>query len=193
MSNISRPAAAFHTHVLPRPSLSQPVDQSPVMSNSPALAALQEAFPADQVALPDSELYDGRNASYLSLLESEIAPSAIVLPKSKAEVAAFLKIVGEHKQHFAVRGAGQQPLPGCANAKDGITLDLANLVGVELKDGIVSIGAGERWGAVYNKLHDEGLSVTGARSGNNGVGGLALSGRLRLSPSFLPLFLKRRH
>ncbi|VUC36523.1 unnamed protein product [Clonostachys rosea] len=150
------------------------------MTVSPALSTLQAAFPAEQIALPGSETFDARIKSYLSLLQSEITPSAIFLPKSKEEVASFLKISQEHGEPFAIRGGGQQPLPGCSNIEGGITLDLASITGVDLKDNnsIVSIGAGERWGAVYNKLHEKGLSVTGARSGNNGVGGLALSGGL---------------
>jgi FAD/FMN-containing dehydrogenase len=151
------------------------------MSSSPALTALKATFSAEQVALPGTEIYNIRNNSYLSLLESEISPSAIFLPNHKEDVASFLKIVREHNQHFAIRGAGQQPLPGCANSIGGITIDLVNIGGVEVKDGIVAIGAGERWSAVYSKLHDEGLSVTGARSGNNGVGGLALSGEFPFS------------
>jgi FAD/FMN-containing dehydrogenase len=150
------------------------------MTASPALSALQAAFPAEQIAQPGSGTFDDRIKSYLSLLQSKITPSAMFLPKSKEEIASFLKILQEHGERFAIRGGGQQPLPGCSNIEGGITLDLVNITGVELNDknDIVSIGAGERWGAVYNKLHEKGLSVTGARSGNNGVGGLALSGGL---------------
>ncbi|KAH7303064.1 hypothetical protein B0I35DRAFT_384423 [Stachybotrys elegans] len=150
------------------------------MTASPALSALQAAFPAEQIALPCTKSFDARIKSYLSLLQSEITPSAIFLPKSKDEVASFLTIVQKHGETFAIRGGGQQPLPGCSNIEGGITLDLVNIVGVGLDSdsGVVSVGAGERWGAVYNRLHEEGLSVTGARSGNNGVGGLALSGGL---------------
>lgn len=150
------------------------------ITTSSALSALQAAFPAEQIALPGSERFDARIKSYLSLLQSEITPSAIFLPKNKEEVASFLKILQEHGETFAIRGGGQQPLPGCSNVEGGITLDLVNITGVDLNDknDVVSIGPGERWGAVYKKLHEKGLSVTGARSGNNGVGGLALSGGL---------------
>ncbi|EPE34586.1 FAD-binding protein [Glarea lozoyensis ATCC 20868] len=79
---------------------------------------------------------------------------------------------------FAIRGAGQQPLPGCANIKNGKTLDLSGLTDIEVQDGVISIGAGCRWGAVYDRLQEDGLAVTGARSGNNGIGGLALAGGL---------------
>lgn len=67
-------------------------------------------------------------------------------------------------------------MPGCANIEGGITLDLGLLTGVELKDGVVSIAAGERWGAFYEKLDGEGLAVNGGRSERGGIGGLALQG-----------------
>lgn len=49
---------------------------------------------------------------------------------------------------------------------------------VELKsnDKFVSIDAGARWGAVYEKLDETGLSGTGVRSSKGGIGGLALTG-----------------
>ncbi|OAK93750.1 hypothetical protein IQ06DRAFT_353996 [Phaeosphaeriaceae sp. SRC1lsM3a] len=81
--------------------------------------------------------------------------------------------------YFAVQGAGQQPAPGCTNANDtGVTLDLCNLTGIELEDDFVSIGAGERWGKVYDKVIERGLGVTGSRSALGGIGGLALAGDL---------------
>lgn len=77
-----------------------------------------------------------------------------------------------------VRGAGQQPLPGCANIQGGITIDLRNLVDIEVKQGFVSVGAGARWGKIYEAVQEKGLGVTGSRSAHGGVGGLALSGGL---------------
>lgn len=69
-----------------------------------------------------------------------------------------------------------QPVPGCANINGGITVDLCRLTGIEVKDGYVEIGAGELWGSVYEKVEPEGLGVTGGRSTNCGIGGLALQG-----------------
>ncbi|CAI6088300.1 unnamed protein product [Clonostachys chloroleuca] len=154
--------------------------QSLTITTSPALSALQAAFPAEQIALPGSERFNARIKSYLSLLQSEITPSTIFLPKNKEEVTSFLKILQEHRETFTIRGGGQQPLPGCSNIKGSITLNLINITGVDLNDknNIMSIGPGKRWGTIYKKLHKKGLSVTGARSGNNSIRGLALSGSL---------------
>lgn len=82
-----------------------------------------------------------------------------------------------------VRGAGQQPLPGCANIQSGITVDLRHLTGVEINEGYVSIAAGERWANVYDKVQEHGLGVTGSRSALGGIGGLALAGGLSLFSS----------
>lgn len=151
------------------------------MSLSPILASLQEQLSDDQIALKGTEPYSKLNKSYLSLLQSDIEPAAIVLPRSTADVVEIIKLLKPHllrgDVRLAIRGGGQQPVPGCSNIANGITLDLRLLTGIELKDGVVQIGAGERWGAVYEKLSEHGLGVTGSRSALGGIGGLALSGR----------------
>lgn len=139
---------------------------------------LQQDFPGDQLVLPGTEAYQTSNSAYLSARESEYSPAAIFQPKDKHEVSAFLKIAKDNDVQFAIRGAGQQPLDACANIQDGITLDLSLLTGVELKEGVVSVGAGERWGAVYEKVQAAGLGVGGSRSAKGGVGGLCLAGGL---------------
>ncbi|KAI0154620.1 FAD-binding domain-containing protein [Xylariaceae sp. FL1272] len=154
------------------------------MLSKAAITALQDAFTPDQLHLAGTEQFQTLNRSYLSALESDITPAAILQPKSAEEVSLFLKTIKPFalngEANFAIRGAGQQPLPGCANIEDGITLDLGLLTGIELdlEKRIVSIAAGERWKAVYEKLHPHNLGVTGSRSGNGGIGGLALAGGL---------------
>ncbi|KAF2865235.1 hypothetical protein BDV95DRAFT_260051 [Massariosphaeria phaeospora] len=153
------------------------------MAASKAIEALKEVFPADQLAVGGTEEFDKLNNSYLSLLQSELVPAAIFLPKSKDEVVKFVQTIKPFALtgdvSFAIRGAGQQPVPGCSNiAGNGITLDLRFLTGIELKDGVVSLGAGERWGPIYEKLHEQGLGVSGSRSALGGIGGLALAGGL---------------
>ncbi|KAI0892442.1 hypothetical protein F4806DRAFT_479779 [Annulohypoxylon nitens] len=149
------------------------------MAIEQALGALQHTFLSDQLALPGSEAYETSNNVYLSARQSDYAPAAIFQPKDASEVAAFLKIVKEEDVPFAIRGAGQQPLEACSNiGGSGITLDLSLLTGVELKRGSVSVGAGERWGSVYEAVQAAGLAVGGSRSAKGGIGGLSLSGGL---------------
>ncbi|KAF2106111.1 hypothetical protein BDV96DRAFT_591461 [Lophiotrema nucula] len=153
------------------------------MAISEAIETIRKTFPIDQLVLSGTAEFEKLNKSYLSLLQSELEPAAIFLPRSSDDVIKFVRIFEpfalEGDAQFAVRGAGQQPVPGCSNiANNGITLDLRFLTGIEIKNGIVSIAAGERWGPVYEQLAERGLGVTGSRSALGGIGGLALAGGL---------------
>ncbi|KAK8097551.1 uncharacterized protein PG998_013037 [Apiospora kogelbergensis] len=92
---------------------------------------------------------DERNNSYLSKLESDIKPEVIFFPVSLNDVSQFVKLVDEFVQdkeaRIAIRGAGCQPFPGCANIEDGITIVLSRLLGTELDKGrkIIRISARE--------------------------------------------------
>jgi hypothetical protein len=152
-----------------------------------AVAALQKAFPSGQVVVEGTAAYEELNGSYLSRLNSDIDPAAIFLPSSAADVSKFVQIVSPYAlanlTRVAVRGGGQQPDPACNNIEDGITIDLRNLsaIAVDTAAGSVAIGAGARWGSVYNQLEPLGLGVAGGRSGANGIGGLALAGKYPIS------------
>ncbi|ROV94342.1 hypothetical protein VMCG_08650 [Cytospora schulzeri] len=150
------------------------------MANVNAIGALKQAIPNGVFTERGEELYETLNGSYLSGFQSDLKPSCIVQPRTKEDVAVFLKTASSYSDSvtFAVRGGGQQPAPGSANIQDGITLDLRLLTGIDVSDGIVKIGAGERWGSVYERLGAEGLAVAGGRSMTNGIGGLALEGGL---------------
>ncbi|KAI1778217.1 FAD-binding domain-containing protein [Hypoxylon cercidicola] len=157
------------------------------MDTTKAITALKETFPSSQILLPGTEPYDKRNQSYLATQESDIEPACIFQPENTKDVSRFIQIIKptalSGKTAFAIRGAGNMPLPGCSNIQDGITLDLGRLNQVELKDGVVSIGAGTLWNAVDEKVQDAGLAVAGGRSGTSGVGGLALAGGLSVFSS----------
>ncbi|KAI3317935.1 FAD-binding domain-containing protein [Xylariaceae sp. AK1471] len=142
---------------------------------------VSEALPQARLVTPDAtEEYDKLNGSYLSGFESDLTPACIFLPKSKEEVASFVRTIGSFANdvQFAIRAAGQQPLPGCANVQNGITVDLRDLKGIEAQDGQVNVAAGELWGSVYKYLEPLGLGVTGGKSTSCGIGGLATQGGL---------------
>ncbi|KAK7749285.1 hypothetical protein SLS62_008254 [Diatrype stigma] len=158
------------------------------MDASKAINALKEALPGSHLALPGTEEYETLNTgTYMSGLCIDITPGAIFQPKSKDEVAAFVRtikpFVASGDAAFAIVGGGRQPAPGCSNIQDGITLNLGLLKGVEVKDDVVSIGAGEQWGEVYDKLAPLGLGVSGSRSSKGGIAGLALAGGLSFNSS----------
>lgn len=148
------------------------------MTAEQAVDALMQAFPSDQIAMPGTEAYQTSNDVYLSARQSDYTPAAIFQPKSTQDVAAFLRLAKAKDIKFAIRGGGQQPLEACSNIQDGITVDLSLLTGIDLKDGVVSVGAGERWGPVYEEVQAAGLGVGGSRSAKGGIGGLSLSGGL---------------
>ncbi|KAI4604064.1 hypothetical protein KJ359_000191 [Pestalotiopsis sp. 9143b] len=147
-----------------------------------AISAIRQTLPQAYLVTPhEAGEYESLNSSYLSGFESDLTPACIFLPRSKDEVAAFIRTIQPFVGHveFAIRAAGRQPLPGCANVEDGITVDLRSLKGVELQaDGIVRVAAGENWGSVYEYLESHGLGVTGGKSTTCGIGGLATQGGL---------------
>ncbi|OJD15367.1 hypothetical protein AJ78_04372 [Emergomyces pasteurianus Ep9510] len=157
------------------------------MALSQAIKALQKALPDQKLIPQGTEEFDRLNKSYLSAIQSDITPAYIFRPQTKEAISTFLQTINPFATggeiEFAIRGGGQQPAPGCSNIQDGITLDLSLLTGVELKDGIISIAAGERWSKVYEKLDGKGLGVAGGRSGRGGIGGLALQGGLSIFSS----------
>lgn len=70
---------------------------------SPAVEALQKLFPTEQLALAGTDEYHKVNSSYLSSLESEIAPAAVFLPKTADDVSKFITTIKD----FALDGSAQ--------------------------------------------------------------------------------------
>jgi len=62
----------------------------------------------------------------------------------------------------------------------GFTIDLEELQTLEYVEGTekgaVTVGAGLRWGAVFDMLAKDSLTVVGGRDPNVGVGGFLLGG-----------------
>jgi FAD/FMN-containing dehydrogenase len=146
------------------------------------IEALTKTFPSSQVLFPETAEFEAQNSSFLAAQQSDLKPAAIVQPKNKEEVAKFVQqfkpLAKDNACVFAIRGGGQNPLLGCTNVDGpGVTLDLALLNDVEIKDGSVSVGAGARWGDVFDALERTGQGVSGNRSSKAGIGGLALQGQ----------------
>ncbi|KAI1775361.1 hypothetical protein F4818DRAFT_416394 [Hypoxylon cercidicola] len=153
------------------------------MDVSQAVEALQGALPNAVFMLRGTDEYSAlESETYQSGLNADISPACIVQPKSKEDVATFLVTIRPFvlagTAAFAIVGGGRQPDPGCSNIADGITLNLSLLKGIDVKDGYVSIAAGERWGPVYEQLAEKGLACAGSRSAKGGIGGLATQGGL---------------
>ena len=98
-----------------------------------------------------------------------------------------VKALTQSNCSFAIRSGGHSTWAGDANIAGGVTVDLQGLNAVELSGdrSIVSVGAGSRWGQVYDALIPENRIVAGGRVGDVGVGGLTVGGGIS---AFTPRF-----
>jgi FAD/FMN-containing dehydrogenase len=126
---------------------------------------------------------EGFKESFFCARQSEVTPACIIQPSSPQEVSTAIQIINRHSCHFAVKSGGHAMFAGASNAEGGITIDLKNLNGVDLSEdeATVSVGPGNRWGKVYQKLEPKGLTVVGGRVSDVGVGGFMLGGMSKSS------------
>lgn len=98
----------------------------------------------------------------------------VVLCRSVADVVAGLR----RGERVVARGGGH-----CfANRSwsDGVVLDLSGLDEISVNDGIATVGAGVRLGALYAELHRHGVAVPGGCGPGVGIAGLTLGGGIGL-------------
>ncbi|KAF1846528.1 FAD-binding domain-containing protein [Cucurbitaria berberidis CBS 394.84] len=112
---------------------------------------------------PKSNGFEEHNKSYFTAFNNDISPSAIACPESADQVAQLVREAAQSNSKIGIRGAGNTPWKGAANIDNGLVIDMRNLTGVTLNADktTVSIGAGERWGNVYETLAPEGLATIG--------------------------------
>jgi FAD/FMN-containing dehydrogenase len=100
-----------------------------------------------------------------------------------------LRIIGETRTPFAVKGGGHTTNPGFSSTPGvQIAMSRFNQVIVNKLTSTVEIGAGLLWDDVYRKLDGTGLNVAGGRVGGVGVAGFILGGG-ELSPRLTVLCL----
>ncbi|CUA67988.1 Bifunctional solanapyrone synthase [Rhizoctonia solani] len=107
-------------------------------------------------------------------------PSCIVVPQSSSDVSTAVKILTTNNCQFAIRGGGHTANPGWAGTNSGVLISLSKLTAIKLSEDKASvvIGAGNRWGEVYAKIGEHGVTVTGGRLSSVGVSGFILGGGL---------------
>ena len=149
------------------------------MSVSKAIEAFAQ-LSGNVIIQPGTQLYEEITASYFSGLERDQRPACFFTPHSSAQVSEVVKAIKPFSDGLkvAICGSGQQATPAVANVRDGITIHLRNLRGVDVdkKNGVVSIAAGEQMGNVYEKLVSLGLGCVGNRHSSGGIGGDAVQG-----------------
>lgn len=111
-----------------------------------------------------------------------VRPRAVVLCTSAEDVVAALAFVRRHELPFVVRSGGH-----CFaghSSTDGVVVDVGPMDEVRLDgeghgDGdLVTVGAGARLGAVYERLSHEGRALPAGTCPTVGIAGLALAGGL---------------
>lgn len=119
---------------------------------------------------------EGFNETYFSQQQREVVPACIILPGSAEDVSQVLEVIRKHHCLFAVKSGGHGIFSGASNARQGITIDLRHLNGIQVAEDrlTTSVGSGNRWTNIYRKLEPMNLTVVGARDTQLGVGGFIL-------------------
>ncbi|KAH7337971.1 hypothetical protein B0J17DRAFT_717656 [Rhizoctonia solani] len=140
---------------------------------------LTTALSGDKVFTAYSLAYDAENQKYWSST-SILSPACVVVPESSSDVSTVVKTLVKNKCEFAVRGGGHTTNPGWAGTNSGVLISLSKLTTVEVsgdKQSVV-VGAGNRWGDVYDKTGPHNVTVAGGRISKVGVSGFLLGGGL---------------
>ncbi|TGJ86596.1 hypothetical protein E0Z10_g2195 [Xylaria hypoxylon] len=140
---------------------------------------LQDRFGSSLIVLPST-------ADYHELREENWShtawrhPSCIAKPTVAAEVASLVSVLVDNHVPFAIRSGGHSPNPFDSNIDAGVLISLRNFnkVSYDAKTGLVSLGPGARWDAVYTELDKYNRSMVGGRVMDVGVGGLTLGSGL---------------
>jgi hypothetical protein len=156
---------------------------------------LSSALP-DSIILPtDVQAFEKSMNSYWAKQECEVVPSCIIRPGTANQLSTAITILkrecDERRNNtqdsenanasglFAIRSGGHSPVARSASIEDGVLIDMSRLSDVvPSEDGLsVTIGAGAKWGKVFEVLDTKHLAVAGGRNSAVGVGGLALGGK----------------
>ena len=142
-----------------------------------------------KVSFPTSNVYTASLDEYFSAQEKALVPSCIIRPQDSKDVATAIHALslankfGIGGVRFAIRGQGHTPWAGAANINGGITIDMRATKSISVNQGqtVTSVGSGAQWLDVYMTLDALGLSVSGGRVADVGVGGLTTGGMLKFS------------
>ncbi|KAI1413659.1 6-hydroxy-D-nicotine oxidase [Hypoxylon sp. FL1857] len=107
--------------------------------------------------------------------------ACFVRPRTAEEVAVALRAIRETGSQFVIRSGGHNCNPNISSVDgSGVVVDLRDLnsISIDESSGVAHVGPGSTWGQVYAFLEDYGLTVTGGRQRDVGVGGFMLGGGL---------------
>ncbi|ETS78416.1 hypothetical protein PFICI_10478 [Pestalotiopsis fici W106-1] len=144
---------------------------------SAACSSLEQSW-ANVTYYPGNSNYTELNEDYFSA-DSWLSPACIFAPTTAEQMSGAVQILARTGVSFAMRGGGHMPIANAANINSsGVLLSSSGMTQLQLsKDqSTIEIGAGNKWGQVYEYLEPFKLAVIGGRSGLVGVAGFILGG-----------------
>ncbi|KAH8684498.1 hypothetical protein BGZ60DRAFT_478650 [Tricladium varicosporioides] len=163
--------------------------QEPLVGNEAGQTSCHNACSALKSTLSSQVYYESTEGpplafinSYYAVQQREVIPACIFTPNKAQDITIALQIIKDHQCHFAVKSGGHGAFAKASNTDGGVTIDLKNLNGIEMRgdvDGkgeVTSVGPGNRWMQVYEKLEVFNKTVVGGRQADVGVGGFLLGG-----------------
>ncbi|KAI0468860.1 FAD-binding domain-containing protein [Xylaria cf. heliscus] len=140
---------------------------------------LQHRFSSSLIVLPSSADYDQLREDNWSQTAWR-HPSCIAIPTVAHEISELVSVLIHNHEPFAIRSGGHSPNPSDSNIDSGVLISMSNFdkVSYDARTGLVSMGPGARWDAVYTELNKYNRSMVGGRVMDVGVGGLALGSGL---------------
>ena len=134
--------------------------------------ALRSAL-AGEVLLPDSAGYDvARRPAIVNF--DDVRPQAVVVCRSPRDVADAVAFAAEAGLPTAARSGGH-----CfagRSSTDGVVIDVTPMSSVSVSDGIATVGAGTRLGALIEALAGHGRALPAGCGPDVGIAGLTLGG-----------------
>lgn len=139
------------------------------LSSSPALH--------DKVYYPNSTEYDSRLADYWSA-SAALTPWCMVLPLTAEDTSDVMNAIVANQCPFGIRGGGHGVFAGTSSVDEGVTIDFGymNHTTYDPATKLASVRPGGTWNEVYRTLAPYGVTATGGRSSQVGVGGFLLGG-----------------
>ena len=162
---------------------------------------LSSALPDNIILSTDVKAFETSVNAYWAKQECEVVPSCVIYPKTADQLSTAIAVLkGEYDERknatqdientmseglFAIRSGGHSPVAHAASIKHGVLIDMSHFSDVipSEDESSVAIGAGAKWGKVFEILDAKGLAVAGGRNSAVGVGGLVLGGKSDTIPN----------
>src|SRR5207247_5748984 len=133
---------------------------------------LQSAI-AGSLILPHSPDYESVRKPAMARFEN-VRPGAVVLCKTPADVSETIRFAARAGFPTAIRSGGHSVARH--SSTDGIVIDVTPMRSLSVADGVATVGAGVRLGALYDALQPHGLTIPAGCGPFVGIAGLTLGG-----------------